>query len=134
MEYLLLPRLRSVTRCAHHSRRPFNFFHLRESPTLHIYNHPHRPLHRNQRHFCVGLVFRSPFSFRRVTLGFRFFPVMTSRIILSLKKAMDPQQDGWSLAGPPRNSRALPSMNFARPRSTLNERDGDIHLNTRVEP
>lgn len=63
-----------------------------------------------------------------------YLPVMVSRIMLSLRKAMDSPQYGWSLAERSRNNGKLESMKFACPRSGLSEREGDIPSNTYAEP
>ena len=56
------------------------------------------------------------FELKGPTINFRYFPVMVSRMMLSLRKAADPGQGDWSLADPIDPS--LKSMVFVRPQST----------------
>jgi hypothetical protein len=59
---------------------------------------------------------------------------MVSRIMLSLKKAADSQQKGWSLAEPTVNDTNYRSMKFFRPANGANEKkDDDIPLDTVLE-
>jgi len=63
-----------------------------------------------------------------------YLPVMVSRIMLSLKKAADLQQNPWSLADPTANGADLQSMKFFHPMSDTNgERDDYTSLDTIVE-
>jgi len=63
-----------------------------------------------------------------------YLPVMVSRIMLSLKKAADSHQTGWSLAEPTANATDLRSMKFFRPAKGANgKRDDDIPLDTILE-
>lgn len=64
-----------------------------------------------------------------------YLPVMISRLMLSLKKAADPQRGTWSFGGPPTSSTNIGAMSFARPQSggNANGTEGDIHLETQLE-
>ena len=55
---------------------------------------------------------------------------MISRLMLSLKKAADPQRGEWSFGEPPANSTNLPTIQFARPRNAVNATGGDIPFDT----
>ena len=60
---------------------------------------------------------------------------MISRIILSLRKAADSHQKGWSLAGSTANGTHLRSMKFFRPAKGANgNKDDDVPLETLPEP
>jgi hypothetical protein len=50
---------------------------------------------------------------------------MISRIMLSLRKAADSRQEGWTLGGPATNGSDLPSMIFFRPERALIRTDTD---------
>ena len=55
----------------------------------------------------------------------RFVPVMITRLMLSLKKAATPQEDGWSLGEPTTHN----TMRFAERRGGVATRD-EIPLDT----
>ena len=55
---------------------------------------------------------------------------MISRLMLSLKKAADPQRGEWSFGDRPANSTNLPTIQFARPRNGPNVTEGDVPLDT----
>ena len=68
-------------------------------------------------------------------VDYRYLPVMISRIILSLRKAADSRQKGWSLAQPNTNSANPRSMKFFRPaKSAIWKKDDNIPLDTLLEP
>ena len=59
-------------------------------------------------------------------LFFRYLPVMISRIMLSLKKAADPQQEAWTLMAPNAAGPNPQGMQFFRPRRDANGRQLEI--------
>lgn len=81
---------------------------------------------------CKFVLFHASL-FNHLTTSFRFLPVMISRIVLSLRKAVDPQRDAWPHAESPRNSGTLCSMKFVRPRGGLSERGGNPSFGTYTE-
>ena len=62
--------------------------------------------------------------------GVRYLPVMISRIMLSLRKAVDKQQNGWSLAMTKGTGAGL---EFFQPRSASSVREDGIPLHTYIE-
>ena len=62
--------------------------------------------------------------------GFRYLPVMISRIMLSLRKAADEQQSGWSLGVPTMASTNFRSIKFLQQRRGPNGDKDDIPLDT----
>ena len=52
--------------------------------------------------------------------GFRYLPVMISRMILSLKKAADPQKMGWPLEVPSVDSTDSRDTGYSRPQGGMN--------------
>ena len=61
--------------------------------------------------------------------GFRYPPVMVSRMILSLRMAADPQQGVRSLGGPTVGGTDHTEMKFVRPRGGGDGPESDIPLN-----
>ncbi|KAF9787225.1 hypothetical protein BJ322DRAFT_1107290 [Thelephora terrestris] len=59
-----------------------------------------------------------------------YLPVMISRLMISLRKAADPQQVGGTR---PANSTNLPTMEFVRPRGRATGTEGDMPLDTHLE-
>ena len=60
-------------------------------------NRPHHVVRRhNQRQCLVSPAFGAHMLFKQPTACPRFIPVMISRIVISLRKATDLQQNGWS--------------------------------------
>ena len=57
---------------------------------------------------------------------------MISRLMLSLKKTADSQQNGWSLGEPSVNATNLQSIKFFRPPRVITV-DDDIPLETQAE-
>ena len=65
--------------------------------------------------------------------GFRYLPVMISRIMLSLKEAADFEQEDWSLGGLSTNGNDLQSIKFFRPRVGASSGEDGIPLDTYLE-
>lgn len=64
-----------------------------------------------------------------------YLPVMISRIMLSLRKAANPEYQGWSLGEPTAGGTNLQTLNFVRPRSGADWREASgIPLDTYQEP
>lgn len=51
---------------------------------------------------------------------------MISRTMLSLKKAADSHQEGWSLVDPTANGTGFPSIKFLRPVKGANGKEDDV--------
>ena len=70
-----------------------------------------------------------------LTTGFvRYLPVMISRIMLSLKKAADPQQKTWTLTEPTMTGPHFKGMEFFKPRRGASDMEHDsIPLDTYAE-
>lgn len=66
--------------------------------------------------------------FKQLAAHFRYLPVMISRMILSLRKAVDPQQKGLSLQEPATNMTNLSDIRFFRPRRDTNGRKSEMPL------
>ena len=69
-------------------------------------------------------------------VGCSYLPVMISRLMLSLKKAADSQQNGWTLGEPSVNGNNLQSIKFYRPPQATTFGDDillDTHPESRVE-
>ena len=66
--------------------------------------------------------------------GPRFLPVMISRIILSLRKAVDLREKGWALSKAPANHTPFWSIKFPRARKGKNRIDDSTMLDTLTEP
>lgn len=62
-----------------------------------------------------------------------FLPVMASRIMLSLRKAADKQQNGWAPSEPSTTSFKVKSMKFFRPRGGQSRGQDDIPLESLPE-
>lgn len=62
-----------------------------------------------------------------------YFPVMVSRMMLSLRKAADPELNDWSLGQPPTTSSNLQSISFFRPRRGTTRGGDDVLLDTHTE-
>ena len=65
--------------------------------------------------------------------GLRYLPVMISRIMLSLRKAADSQQNGWTLGASSMIGTSQPSMRFFNSRTGPNWKGEEIPLDTRME-
>ena len=67
-------------------------------------------------------------------IGFRFLPVMISRIVLSLKKAVRSQQGGRVLGEPAPGGTDLQNMKFVRPRRGISGEEDSIPLDSHSQP
>ena len=63
-----------------------------------------------------------------------YLPVMISRIMLSLKKAADSRQKGWSLGEPTADTTNFQGMTFFRPARDMNTKRDDVPLDTYSQP
>ena len=113
-------------RLERNSNSPSFVSHHRTHPG---YDGPYAFPHHDQRKRRVSLMFASPaLSFKRPAAGFRYPPVMISRMILSLRMAADSRQGVRSLGGPTANGTNLTEIKFVRPRRSANRRESDIPL------
>ena len=71
-------------------------------------------------------------SARGLTIDCRYLPVMISRLMLSLKKAAESQQNGWSLGDPSVGGNDPQSLKFYRPQRATTFGD-DIQLDAHPE-
>ena len=116
------------------SRNQSNSFLLRKLPSTYTtYNNSHYVFpHCDQWQCCVSPAFYS-FFLNQMTNGcIRYLPVMISRIILSLRKAADPMEKGWSLWEPSTNGISFQSMTSSRTMRDTHQVD-DIQLSTYSE-
>ena len=58
---------------------------------------------------------------------------MTTRIMLSLRKAADLRRGDWSILEPPSYGSGTAGMKFLRPQKVTNERKDDIMLSTYID-
>ena len=68
--------------------------------------------------------------YTQLTYGFRYLPVMISRIMLSMRKAADSPQNAWSLAGPHANCPDPRGANLLDSRKVASCIGDDVPLDT----
>ena len=118
-----------MTSDACHRRKRFGFSQLRKlSQKFPEHDHSHSYRHHDQWSSCVSLC--STRASNLPTVSFRYLPVMVSRIMISLRKAADPQRGDWSLVDPAANGVSLRSMRFARPQTSTTEGRDNASLGT----